>query len=160
MRNAAPRIKAVCNDEPVVIGLDNARTHKGSKADGIDITKTMHELGFFHLLTIPYSPQLNAIEMAFSQLKSHVVSGFIKHPERRKDLGNVIDEAMSKVTTDNINNYYYHQATVVTQCPRGVPVTPDTMKHNEVDCEEENQDEVYKQDTDKLLHDVTKSLGK
>ena len=112
LRNAAPKIKAVYNDEPVVIVLDNARIHKGSKADGIDITRTVRELGFFHLFTIPHSPQPNAIEMVFSQLKSHVVSELIKHPERRKALGNAIDEAMSKVTTDNINNYWFSNPNV------------------------------------------------
>ena len=89
--------------------------------------------GSFHLFTIPYSPQLNAVEMVFSQLKSYVVSEFVKFPEKRKDLGTVIDESMAKITQEHIGNYYKHQATVVTQCLRGIAPTPDTSKCNEAD---------------------------
>ena len=161
LRDNAQKIKEAYKNESVVFILDNARVHKGSKVDGIDIPRTMHDLGFFHLFTIPYSPQLNAIEMVFSQLKSYVVSEFMQHPERRKDLGKVIDESMARVTKENIEKYYQHQATVVTQCLRGIPLTPDTLKYNEVDdSEEEDLDEVFEQDTNKLLDDVRESLKK
>ena len=63
---------------------------------------------------------------------------------------------MAKITQGHIENYYRHQATVVTQCLRGLPLTPDTLKYNEVDTgEEEDLDEVYEQDTEKLLDDVS-----
>ena len=155
LTSAAPKIKEAYGKKPIVIILDNARIHKGSKVDNIDIPKTIKKLGFFHLFTIPYSPQLNAIEMAFAQLKSYVISEFMKFPEKRKNLGSVIDESMGRITQKHIKNYYSHQATIVTQCKRGIPLTPDTLKYNEVDMdEEENPDEVYEQDTKELLDDV------
>ena len=93
--------------------------------------------------------------MAFAQLKSYVISEFMKFPEKRKNLGSVIDESMGRITQKHIKNYYSHQATIVTQCKRGIPLTPDTLKYNEVDMdEEENPDEVYEQDTKELLDDV------
>ena len=153
--SAAPRIKEAYGREPVVIILDNARIHKGSKGENVDIPKTIRKLGFFHLFTIPYSPQLNAIEMVFAQLKSYVISEFMKFPEKRKNLGSGIDESMGKITQKHIKNHYSHQATIVTQCKRGISLTPDTLKYNEVDMDEEgNLDEVYEQDTKKLLDDV------
>ena len=94
--SAAPKIKEAYGREPVVIILDNARIHKGSKGENVDIPRTIRKMGFFHLFTIPHSPQLNTIEMAFSQLESHVVSGFVRSPEKRKNLGSVIDESMAR----------------------------------------------------------------
>ena len=159
--NSAPEIKKACPSEPIVIVLDNARIHKGSRAEGIDIPKTIQKLGFFHLFTIPYSPQLNAIEMVFSQLKSYVVSEFVQSPEKRKNLWAVIDESMARITQKNIENYFRHQATVVTQCLRGIPLTADTLKYNEVDeIGGESLDEVYEQDTERLLDDVTSFIKK
>ena len=67
----------------------------------------------------------------------------------------MIDESMARITREHIENYHKHQATVVTQCLRGIALTPDTLKYNEVDVDEEdNPDEVYDQDTAKLLGDV------
>ena len=59
----------------------------GARAENVDIPRTIRKMGFFHLSTTPHSPQLNAIEMVFPQLKSHVVSEFGKCPEKRKNLG-------------------------------------------------------------------------
>ena len=106
LREKVPIIKKAYPRSPVVIVIDNARVHKGSKAEGINIPRTMNELGFFHLYTIPYSPQLNAIEMGFSQLKSLVVSEFVRNSKRRKNLPRVIDEVMRKISLENIENYF------------------------------------------------------
>ena len=62
---------------------------------------------------------------------------------------------MAKITQEHIGNYYKHQATAVAQCLRGIALTPDALKYNEIDVDEEdNPDEVYEQDTAKLLGDV------
>ena len=87
----------------------------------------MNELWFFRLYTIPYSPQLNAIEMVLSQLKSLVVSEFVRNSERRKGLPRVIDEAMRRISLENIENYFGHQAKIGTQCLRGIELSPDTL---------------------------------
>lgn len=76
-----------------------------------------------HLFTIPYTPQLNAIEMVLSQLKSSVVPGFTGNPERRKDLPRVIDGAMGSVSSKDIENHSRHQAKVVAQCLREFPLS-------------------------------------
>ena len=86
----------------------------------------MNELGFFRLFTIPCSLQLNPTEMVFSQLKSLVVSEFVRNSKRRKDLPRVIDEAMRKISLENIENCFGHQAKIVTQCLRGIKLSPDT----------------------------------
>ena len=160
LRTNAAKVREAYKGEPVVIIMDNARVHKGSKADNIDIPKTIHELGFFHLFTIPYSPQLNAIEMVFAQTKSYVVSEFMQHPERRKDLSAVVDEAMKRVTKENIEKYYSHQATIVTNCLRGLPLSPDTLKYNEVDDSDDDIDETYEQDTNETMRGVRSFLKK
>lgn len=155
LRAKAPIIKKAYPKDPVVIILDNARIHKSSKAEGVDIPKTIQELGFFHLFTIPYSPQLNAIEMVFSQLKSFVISEFSRNPERRKDLSGTIDGAMRSVTSENIENYYRHQAKVVTQCLRGIQLSPDDLIYREVDDEaEEEQSELHRQNMSSILEEV------
>ena len=58
--------------------------------------KKIGEAGFFHLYTVPYSPQLNAIESLFAQVKSHALHEFACAPERRKDIESVIGEAFRK----------------------------------------------------------------
>ena len=99
---------------------------------------------FLPLVQIPYGPQLNAIEMVFSRLKSCVVSESVQSPEGRKNLRAVTDESMVEITQKNIENYFRHQATVIIQCLKGVLLTADTLKYNEVDeIGEESPDEVY-----------------
>ena len=65
--------------------------------------------------------------MVFSQLKSLVVSELIRIPERRKDVPRVIDEAMRKISLENIENYFGHQAKIVTQCLGRIELSPDTL---------------------------------
>ena len=57
--------------------------HKGSKVENIDIPETIKKPGL-RLFTIPHSPQLNAVEAAFAQLKSCVISEFMKLPEKEE----------------------------------------------------------------------------
>ena len=78
----------------------------------------------------------------------------MQHPERRKDLSAVVDEAMKRVTKENIENYYSHQATIVTNCLRGLPLSPDTLKYNGVDDSDDDIDETYEQDTYKTMRSV------
>ena len=76
-----------------------------------------------------------------------MLSEFMRSPEKRK-AWECDRRVGGKVTRGHTENYYRHQATVVTQCLRGLPLTPDTLKYNEVDTgEEEDLDEVYEQDT-------------
>ena len=107
---------------------------------------------------MPYSPQLNAIELVFSQLKSIVINEFIRNPERRKDLLKVIDESMAKITPENIMNYYKHQAEIVTQCLIGGALSPDKIIYREVDYDmEEEEDEQQQQlDVKAVLEEIKK----
>ena len=56
----------------------------------------------------------------------------------------MIDESMVEITQKNIENCFGHQATIITQCLKGVLLTADTLKYKEVDeIGEESFDEVY-----------------
>jgi transposase len=50
-----------------VVILDNLPSHKSDKAKTV-----LKERGAWFLFLLPYSPDLNSIEMAFSKLKSHL----------------------------------------------------------------------------------------
>ena len=102
--------------------LDNAGMHKGSKVENIDIPETIKKPGL-HLFTIPRSPQLNAVEAAFAQLKSCVISELMKLPEK-KELRRCHRRVNGGNHSKHIKNYYSHQATIVTPCKRGIPLTP------------------------------------
>ena len=84
----------------------------------------------------------------------------MQHPEKRKDLSAVVDEAMKRVTKENIDNYYFYQATIVTNCLRGLPFSPDTLKYNEVDDSDDDIDEIYEQDTNETMCSVRSFLRK
>ena len=91
-----PILHKVYKDTPVVLVMDNAVIHKTSRKEGIDVPKKIGEAGLFHLYTVPYSPQLNAIESLFAQAKSHALHEFACAPERRKDIEGVVREAFRK----------------------------------------------------------------
>ena len=50
-----------------VVILDNLATHKNAEAE-----KAMRKAGCWFLFLLPYSPDLNPIEMSFSKLKAHL----------------------------------------------------------------------------------------
>ena len=50
---SALEIKKACPNEQNVIVLDNARIHKRSRTEGIDIPKIIQRLCFFHLFRFP-----------------------------------------------------------------------------------------------------------
>ena len=63
-----PILHRVYKEAPVALVMDNAVVHKTSRKEGVDVPEKIGEAGFFHLYTIPYSPQLNAIESLFAQV--------------------------------------------------------------------------------------------
>ena len=68
----------------MVILVDNARVHKGSRLGTLASQRQLTSWAF-HLSTIPCSPQLDAIEMVPAQTRSCAVSEFVQHPERGED---------------------------------------------------------------------------
>ena len=76
--------------------MDNAPFHKSK-----NIKLLTEQLNMQIIYTIPYSPELNPIEECFSKVK-HLVR------KCRKVSYNSIKKAISKLSLDNIVNYYDH----------------------------------------------------
>ena len=49
------------------VGLDNLSTHNSQRT-----AQTFQDIGAWFLFLLPYSPDLNPIEMAFAKLKAHL----------------------------------------------------------------------------------------
>ena len=91
-----PYLRAVFGSRPCVIVLDNAACH------GCLATEAITRSGYRYLKTVPYSPQLNAIERAFSQIKNKVSR---RVSENTASLKEQIIEGIKCVTEENTNNY-------------------------------------------------------
>ena len=80
-----------------VVILDNLSSHKSEKAAAI-----LKDRGAWFLITPPYSPDLNPIEMAFSKLKAHLRRiGARTIDALWKEIGNICD----RYTPDECQNY-------------------------------------------------------
>ena len=58
------RLARVCRGQKVALVMDNLSVHKTPA-----VKELMIQLKFEWIYNVPYSPQLNAIEFAFSQVK-------------------------------------------------------------------------------------------
>lgn len=67
----------------------------------------------YFLFNSPYSPSINPIEEAFSQLKSTIKK---QRPKTEKELVESTFLAMSKFTTRNMRNYIKHVLTFIPRC--------------------------------------------
>lgn len=159
LRDISAHIREWSDGHPVVIVMDNARIHKTSVKDGINIPRIVQDMGFYHLYTVPYSPQLNAIESVFAQVKSYVVAEFVQHPEARKNLLGIIDSSVQRVTPEHIRNYCAHQARNVTLCLANIPLRSDDVIFDFTQLEEALAEE-YEQDQSLLLREIRMYMGR
>ena len=60
------RLKEINENENLTIVMDNLAVHKTD-----DVKSLMRELGFEWIYNVPYSPEYNAIELPFGQIKKH-----------------------------------------------------------------------------------------
>lgn len=153
LRGIANKIREAYKNTPVVFILDNASIHKSSKELGISIPSVIRDLGFFYLYTVPYTPQLNAIESLFAQIKTYVIREFVQRPETRKNIESVIEASIKLVKDTHITNYISHHAKNVTLCLANI-----AMKSNDViinfEAMEEALIEVYDQNESMLLREI------
>lgn len=146
-----PILHRVYKEAPVVLVMDNAVIHKTSRKEGVDVPEKIGEAGFFHLYAIPYSPQLNAIESLFAQVKSHVLHEFICAPERREDIESVIGEAFRKVEQGHVEAYCRHQECNVTSCVAGIPLVSNDVILDFKEMEEGLEEESERDQEDEIL---------
>ena len=104
--NAESRIKQVCPDESSAMTLYNTRDHGRPCVESADIPRTTQKPEFFHLFTIPSSPQLNTTEMVLSQPKNHSVSVLVRSPEEWRSPRKMMDGLMVKITQTNIKSHW------------------------------------------------------
>ena len=79
----------------------------------------------WYLLTIPYSPQLNAVERVFSQVKSHVKRNYHANQIR---LVEDIRAGCNSVTVQQTLAYEQAQHATVSHALRGYPLNSDHVK--------------------------------
>lgn len=87
--------KYKCN----LIILDNAGSHSNEY-----VKKAIRKSGNAYLYSVPYTPQINAIECFFSQLKSYLKAN--PKVNRFPELKEEIKKAIDKVTPENYKNYF------------------------------------------------------
>ena len=82
-----------------LIILDNAGSHSNEY-----VKKAIRKSGNAYLYSVPYTPQTNAIECFFSQLKSYLKLNpkVNRFPELKEEIKRAID----KVTPENYKNYF------------------------------------------------------
>lgn len=105
-----PYMRAVFGTRPCVVVMDNAACH------GELATKAITSAGYRYLKTVPYSPQTNPIEKAFSQIKSHVSR---RVTEDAASLKAQIIEGIRSVSETNANNYVAAQWDITELILRG-----------------------------------------
>jgi transposase len=91
-------IKGIYEDNLVI--MDNAGFHKTQ-----DVKNAVKESNNKLIYTVPYYPRSNPIEQYFSQLKHYIKK---KSPITFTDIKDVVENSISKVKTDNYNNYFIH----------------------------------------------------
>lgn len=82
-----------------LIILDNAGSHSNEY-----VKKAITKSGNAYLYSVPYTPQTNAIECFFSQLKSYLKLN--PKVNRFPELKEEIKKAIDKVTPENYKNYF------------------------------------------------------
>ena len=83
-----------------ILFMDNARIHHFKEVHKF-INSTSHKI----LYNVPYCPEYNPIEMAFSKVKNI----FRKQNNKSfKEFKNNINKSFSKLTSKNLKNYYLH----------------------------------------------------
>ena len=87
------------NQDSILV-LDNSSVHKSKLA-----LDTLKDLGITYMFLPPYSPDYNPIELLWSKMKS-----FLRKAEARttEKLFDAIKISLSKITLDDINNWFKH----------------------------------------------------
>ena len=84
-----------------LIILDNARSHNNDM-----VREAILKSGNKYLFTIPYSPDTNAVEMYFNQIKTHIKKN--RDVYTFEGLEKSIDKAIDKVKPENYKNYFQY----------------------------------------------------
>lgn len=135
--NLSGKIKEKYNHKNIIFIMDNATIHKSSQKLNINIPKTIRELGYHYMYTIPYSPMLNAIEYVFNQVKQHIKKEISTNPAKKNNITELIDSGFRSVSKENILNYYRHQYRNVVLSMMRIPLRGDNVKFNLKDIEKE-----------------------
>lgn len=85
-------------EEGIHIILDNAKCHKTKS-----VSNYVRNQNYKLVFNIPYSPNTNPIEMAFSKIKHFVRKG---NNNTIENLTKNIIKSINKLTEDNLKNYY------------------------------------------------------
>ena len=97
------------NDEKYYLLLDNASIHKAIKAclkkDRLPIRELFTQMNIDPLYLVPYTPQLNPVELCFNFLRKFVEE---HEPRTYEELKWVIEKGIEELQEKDITKYFEH----------------------------------------------------